>query len=191
MAVTPITGVCPTDCDTPLTFPAIAADQNCTYTPTPSQLCDLFIMPTGATNPFTDWGASATATADSIDNTLGDNTKSIHLIGIGSVEAPEKQTQELPKFKSIVSNRTYSVVFQITNLDDENYAFLRSLQCSPSNYTFWYGNEAHVFGIASGIIPNSTDVDFVYPTGRESVETATITIQYDAKIDVERINNPY
>lgn len=197
---------CPDDCSV-FTFSALPTDPNCVTLPTTSEIGQLFIVPkltdgsgNYATNPFTDWGTGiintsgtpTTATAGAIDNTSIDNTKSHQLTGIGTLAAPEKQTQIMPGFVEITSLRTYTLNFEIKSLPDTVYNYLVQLQCNKvDSFLFYYADATYVYGSLTGIKPNKVDVDFVHEAGKASVTTATLMIQYDAIGDPERRLNPY
>lgn len=184
---------CPADCDTSLTLGAIDVAQDCTnYTQKYSQICDLIIQPDGATAPL-DWtGApTVTAVATQVDNadTLGGKSK--WLVGEGGIAAPEKTVDEYPKRKTKVNFRTYTLTFVVKNLSDDQYDFLRQLQCGVTDYKIWYANVGgHIFGGSTGIDPDSVDVDFIYSEGREDKEQATILISWEADGDPQRGNAP-
>lgn len=184
---------CPTDCSTPLLLPAIEQVQNCTnYKQAFSQISDLIIVPDGAPDPLDLTGApDAALVAASIDNMNVDNTKSRHIVGEGGVAAPEKITDEYPKRQSRTVFRTYTLTFNIKNLTDAQYEFLRALQCGWTGFSFYYANVGgHLFGDAGGILPASVDVDFPLAEGRDDKEIATLTITWDADGDPPRYNKP-
>lgn len=196
MALNVFSTVCPDDCSDVLTLPAIDVDQDCTgYADFRSQIGDLWIKPaTAADTPFTDWAdvfSAITANASAIDNTVTDNSKVKWLVGIGGVPAPEKTTQPRPKFRSKVTRRIYTLTFTVPNVSDANRAMGEALQCGDTNFTFWYGNEDHVFGKSAGIEPASVDVDFPLGEGEDDTETMIITITWEATGDPQRRNNPY
>jgi len=181
---------CPSDCDTDVQLPAIADEQNCTtYDITLSQVRDLYIIPTGATFPM-DW-AGGTAVAGAIDNSVTDNTKTKHLVGIGGVAEPEETIDQYPDGKTRVTKADYSLVMRILQLDDQNYEFLRAMQCGWTGFTILYGDRADkIFGKDGGIVIKSVRVVFPKGDGEDDRNHAVITIVWEAKGDPERKTNP-
>lgn len=185
---------CPSDCDTDVLLPAISQDQDCTtYVPKDSQVCDLFIVPSGAPDPF-DWtDPTAPEDAATIDNTEALNAAPKRLVGEGGVAVPEKQIIEYPKKKSRISDRDYTLTMRFRNLTDTMYAFLRQFQCGWTNFTFYYGTVGgRLFGKEEAGIPVlRVDVDFPLGEGRDDKEEAVLTITWNADGDPDRWDNPF
>lgn len=184
---------CPADCDTALVLGAIDVNQDCTsYQQKYSQVCDLIIMPDGATAPL-DWTSAPTVAAVSgaVDNADTVGGKSKHLVGEGGIAAPEKIADEYPKRKTKVNFRVYTLPFVVKNLSDDQYEFLRQLQCGNTDFKIWYANVGgHIFGGANGIDITSIDADFPLSEGRDDKESATVTVTWEADGDPERGNAP-
>lgn len=197
MALTAFDNVCVDNCTDEFEFLALDVDQNCPGEINLSQITDIWMKPNSAGAgevPFDNWvttGFTVLANPDAIDNTVTDNSKVKWLTGVGEVPASEKQIVSVQKFLKKTIKRVYTLTLTVYNLSNAQYEFLKSLQCNPLNYTFWYGNSAHVYGKATGIIPTATDVDFPLGAGESDVEMATLTIQWEAKTDPERKSNPY
>ena len=184
---------CPADCDDALDFGAIDVNQDCTaYQQKYSQVCDLIIQPDAANAPL-DWTGAPTvsAVAGEVDNTNTDGTKSKWLVGEGGVPVPEKITDEYPKRKSKTSFRTYTLVFNVKNLSDDQYAFLQQVQCGNTDFKIWYANVGgHIFGGTTGIDIASIDADLPLDESRDGKEVGTITITWDADGDPTRGDAP-
>lgn len=197
MAQTIFSNVCPADCTEEFLFPALDADQNCAGKPNLSQITDIWIKPNtaaDATVPFEDWvdgSFTVTANPDAIDNAVTNNTKVKWITGIGGIDAPDKTVVRVHKFQDVTLKRRFTLTYQIFNLSDAQYEFLRALQCNPTSFTYWYGNTAHVYGKAEGITPVQTDVDFILGAGEGDVEQANLTLVFEARVDPERKANPY
>jgi hypothetical protein len=185
---------CPEDCDTDVLLPAISQDQDCsTWVPKDSQVCDLFIVPTGAPDPFS-WTVPATpADATTIDNTEALNAAPKRLVGEGGIAVPEKRIIEYPKKKSRIADRDYTLQMRFRNLTDEMYAFLRQFQCGWTNFTFYYATVGgRLFGKQNAGIPvQRVDVDFPLGEGRDDKEEAILTIVWNADGDPDRWPNPF
>lgn len=201
--ITAFSNICPADCTAVYTFPATDTDQNCNGAFNASEITDLWMRPNAAVDNYpygtgvvADWGATTSTpivanTVSSIDNADTTNTKVKWLTFVGDLPASDKTTQTGIKFTTITVRRTYTLTGVITNLSDAQYDFLKGLQCNPLSFTFWYANTAHFYGKDTGICPTFVDVDFPLTSGEDSIESATITIQWKAKGEPERRNNPY
>jgi len=185
---------CPTDCDTDLNLPAIPAEQDCTsYDQLDSQICDLVIVPEGASNPFDfTTPTDPTLVVDGIDNSVTDNSKAKQLVGEGGIAEPEVEEQEYPKNKDKVVKRIYTLEMTFKNMVQAQYEFFQALQCGWTGFTFYYGNLAgKLFGdVTDGITPKS--VDCVMPLGaaRGDKQLAIVRITWEASGDPDRFNSP-
>ena len=195
MALTSFSNNCPPDCSDEFEFLALDTNQDCPFIPPLSQIGDVWFVPNGSDMyPFANWvdgGYTVLANPTAIDNTDTVNAFAKWITGIGEVAASEKVVFTTHKFQKVTIKRVFTLVLTIYNLSNEQYEFLRSLQCNPTNYTFFYGNSFHVYGKATGIIPTFTDVDFPLGAGEADVELATLTITWESKSDPERKSNPY
>lgn len=184
---------CPADCDTALMLGAIDVNQDCTnYVQKYSQVCDLIIQPDGANAPL-DWASAPTVTAvaNEVDNASTAGTFSKHVIGEGGIAVPEKIIDEYPKRKTKTNFRVYTLTFVVKNLSDDQYDFLRQLQCGSDAFKIWYANVGgHIFGGSTGIDILSIDADFPLSEGRDDKESATLTITWEADGDAQRGNAP-
>jgi len=184
---------CPADCDTALLLPALPEEQDCTnYEILKSQVSDLFIRPTGAPDIFASWATTPTYVADSVDNTVTDNSKTKWLVGIGSVAIPEKETVQYPKGKTKTKTRIYTLNFKVMNMDATTREFCRKLQCGSTDFSFYYGDRSDfAYGKAGGLTPKSIDVDMPQEGDENSSLFANIIITWEADADAERKTNPY
>jgi hypothetical protein len=183
---------CPADCSTDLDYLAIDVDQDCAPALLKSEVSDLFFVPTGAADPFTNFATTPTYTASSIDNTDTTNAKTKHLVGIGDVPDPTETEVILPKGKVGLSDKTYTLNFTVMNMSDAQYLFLQQLQCGVLNFTFYYADRADkLFGIQGGIVPSSIRVRMPKARGEASTSQANIIITWTADGDPDRRTNPY
>jgi hypothetical protein len=183
---------CPTDCDEINTLPAIPEEQACaSYEQTLSQIGHLYLMPTGAANPWANWGTTPTAPNGNIDNTEGANAKSKWLVGIGEIPAAEKTQTEYPLRKSKQTDRLYTLTFRVPNLSDALYNFLRKMQCGYLGFTFWYGDlGGWLYGLSAGLVPDFVTVTFPKGEGNADKNVAIIRLSWRATGDPERRANP-
>lgn len=181
---------CAADCDDEILLTAIPEIQDCTsYTRQLAQICDLFIMPTGATNPLASWSTTPTAVAGAIDNTEELNAKCKWLVGKGRITATE--TIDLyPKRKKKVSEILYRLEFDVFDIDN-HYDFLRLLQCGGTGLTFWYADLAdYIYGLTGGIPPETFGARNSASFGDEDKAQWTIFAEWTADGDPERRVNP-
>ena len=184
---------CPDDCTDVNLLPAITAEQDCTgYEQGLSQVCDLYILPSGAGDIFDAWEDPLVATADSVDNTSTNNTLAHWFVGEGGVADPEEIIDEYPKLKRKISERLYTLTFRVKNLVQAQYDALRQFQCGDTSFTFYYGDLAgYVYGIRGGIPPESVDVDFPHGGGNTDKNVAILTITFRLTTDSDRFTNPH
>ena len=193
MAINTTLTSCPDDCADSFNLAAIPASQNCaSYPQTLSQVAHLYIRPTGATNPWTNWSTTPTLTSNSIDNTEALNAKTKWLVGIGEIAAPEKTVVEYPLDKRRTTDRLYTLNFRILNLSAAQYNFLRQLQCGTLGFTFWYGDLGDwLYGISAGLTPEFINVQFPKGEGNTDKNEARIILSWKANADAERRVNPH
>ena len=165
------------DCSTDFLLPALPTDPNCVAGYQKSEITILLMMPTNATKP-TDW-TSRTDWEAVLANDNTDNTKGKYLRGIGSLPAPEVTTVRVVDAVDIITYKEFTITHKIRALTDVKYNYLKSLQCNPTNYTFWYYTKAdYLFGGSTGIQPFSTDVNFIYDEGKTSIVEAQLVIKW-------------
>lgn len=181
---------CAADCDDVILLTAIPEIQDCTsYVRDLSQIGDLYIMPTGATNPLTSWATTPTATAGAIDNTEALNAKTKWLVGKGRVVSTPK-VESYPKGKSRVTEIKYRLEFDVFDITN-HYDFLRLLQCGGTGLTFWYGDNADfIYGLTGGIPPEQFGATNTAAYGDEDKAQWTIFAEWTADGDPERRVNP-
>lgn len=178
---------CPEDCDTELLLPAIEADPDCdsavNYV---SQIEDLVIFPEGVAVP-----ADPSVTVDmttAIDNTVADNSKAKHLVGIGGIAEPEESTRPRPRGREKVTKRTYTGTFRDENVTDAKYELFRKMQCGYTDCKLLYANEGHIFG---PIQPKKITVKLPLSESRDDVEVAIIEFTWEADGDPPRYATPF
>lgn len=183
---------CPDDCADELLLPAIAAAQDCGIAPKLSQIVWLYLTPPGATVPFTHSGGTATAVSGAIDNTLGDNSKSIALYGKGGIAEHEGIPYEAPGGATLTVYRDYTLTFRVVPTEIALYNLLKALQCGNTGYTFWYGNLAdQLFGDTGGIKVKDINVQMPHGEGATDFQEAQIIITYrTSNGDPLRFTNP-
>jgi hypothetical protein len=182
---------CPEDCEEGLLYGPIDEDQDCIdYAQELSEVSDLYMIPTGAPDMFAAFATTPTYVADSIDNTVSDNSAGKWLVGIGEVPAADKVQTPYPKGKQKTTERTYALTFTVFNMSDLQYTFLQQVQCGGTGFTFYFADLGDsVYGKQGGIEPSFVDVDFPKASGQ--TRRAVITLQWKAKGDPFRKINPF
>lgn len=199
MAINTIPNICPTTCTDGVLFPATAADPTCSsFAVFDSQIDGLYIRGKTAApaSAFSDdpflWADIANSVPANIDNTLTDNTKAKFLMGEGGVAVPEKTTIEVHSLKNITTKRRYQLTYLIKDMSDANYDLCRAFQCGDTNIKFYYTDlGGKVYGIDGGLEPVFVDCDMPKDAARGAINQATIIIEWEAKYDPERKDNPY
>lgn len=184
---------CPSACGGTLNYGALPEDPNCVSVPPLAEIQHVYIQPTGATAPF-DWSTptAPTAVSGAIDNTTTDNSKTKHLVIIGSQVDPEETIYNGPGGSQVVSNRRYTMNGRTPITAQSIYDFLKQIQCNNLNFVFWFGTRGgYLFGGENGIYPAASNARFPKNEGNESVEEGTIILTYDSDNgDPPRTPNP-
>jgi hypothetical protein len=186
-------------CASPVTLPALPADPCCITPPGYSQISTLIITPCGAEDPFVLETGDVVLVPGEIDNTNADGTKSKMLIGQGGIGDHEPTIYDGPFRKQIVSNRTYSMEFEVSLGDAAAYDFLLRLQCNFQNFRFWYQDLAGwLYGTVNaalatdfgGITPSFVNVQMPKGAGRDDLGTANVLSNWEAETDPVRYLSP-
>lgn len=186
---------CPTDCATDNLWPAIPADQDCpSYEKTLSQVSELIIVPDTATDIWDDWTGDypdPVFTLGTIDNTAGDNTAAIRIVGIGGVAEAEETLLQYPKLQEKVDEETYTLNFRVLNMSNAMNDLFDKLECGALNFTFFYIDLSdYVYGFEGGIVPYSVDVQRPHGAGNDDRLFADIIITWKATNEPDRANLP-
>lgn len=171
---------CPSDCST-VFLPAIEDDQNCAPLPKRSQICGLIfaqgVLPTDWTDP----------TTYNILNDVSAIDAAKYVVGSGGLGDPDEEVVEGPKDQDVVANRTYTLEFNVFNLSDAHYDFLRTLQCGNTDFVFWFESIAgYMYGGAAGICPKSVTARLPKENSRTAYDSGNITITFEALNDPDR-----
>jgi hypothetical protein len=107
---------------------------------------------------------------------------------VGSKPAPEYTTLELSNNRKVVSIKTHTVDFKIDEVNEENYEFLRAMECGQQ-VKAWYATDDYIYGGTDGISA-SIYMDDIIPEGIKELETFTGKLQWDYRFHPERNDNP-
>lgn len=170
-------------------LPELEPDQDCCpEDPKNSQICGIYFDPCN-NYPMATWDdAGVLAWSANIDNT--DTTDKIkYLVGEGSIGDPEEVVIELPKGREKVTKYTYTMELVVKCLSDKNYNFLKAIQCGEKTVdNIRYETVGlRFFGGVDGVKIKSMKVKFPHGGGRDDVESATVTITWDACGEAPRL----
>lgn len=171
---------CPSACGAALNYGALPEDPDCVSVPPLSEISDIYITPTGATDAFDYSGGDPVAVSGGIDNTDTANAKTKHLVVIGSQSDPEESVYSGPKGAQVVNKRRYTVEARTPITAQSIYDFLRQIQCNNLNFTFRFATRGgYLFGGEDGIRPASSNARFPKVEGEEGVEEGILVLAYD------------
>ena len=189
--------ICPADCNDDLNLGPLDEDQDCTnYNLFKAQVCDIIIKPNSAANSPIIWEEAspyeAQAVLEEIDNASIDGTKSKKFSGIGGIAEPEEIIENYPKEKTKVTGRTYTLIYDVLNLTDDQYYTLRQFQCGWTSFRFWYVSlGGFIYGGTDGIEPKSVKATFPKDAADGAKDKCTITIVWEADGDPDRNHTPF
>jgi hypothetical protein len=173
----------------------LAADPDCIVVPDLSQVSDLYITPTGASDAFDypSGGGDPSATSGNIDNTVTDNSATKWMVGKGGVAEPEETEYIAQKGTKVITKRRYTLTFEVIVSDNSIRELLRQLQCNWKSFTFRYATRGGwVFGGEDGIAPAFVNAQLPLGDGDEDNELGRIIIEFEtANGDPPRHVDPY
>lgn len=189
---------------------ALPEDPECCPVNELGQICGIYLDPC-CLNPIPvvynpgrilEWAAA------SIDNSDTSGEKVKYLVVEGSKGAPDDTITELPKGKSKVTKRTYTIEIEIKcDTEDvivtvpesggslQSYGsidnFMRRVQKGEVNFCFWYETlGGYFYGDQAGITPTLINAFPVHENDKDSVRTWNLTISWEALCDPIRTLNP-
>lgn len=171
---------CPSACGATLNYGALPEDPNCVSVPPLSEISDIYITPTGATDAFDYSGGDPVAVSGGIDNTVTDNSKTKHIVVIGTQGDPEETIYAGPKGAEVISKRRFTLEARTPITSQSLYDFLRQIQCNNLNFVFRFATRGgYLFGGENGINPASSNARFPKVEGEEGVEEGILVLSYD------------
>lgn len=172
-------------CEGNISLPAICTDQDASLSPLLSQVCGLLILPCGAQGPSS-W-VSASAMESIIDNTVTDNSAGKWLVGRGGIDRPGEIIVNTGKIHRQVSQRLYTLTYEINIRDNGAYGFMQTLQRNYTAFTFWMNTRGgRLFGGHSGIKPDFVTAWAEYGEESDDIERGYIELQWRADGDPAR-----
>ena len=165
--------LCPTGCTSSAPAPNF---DDCNPQIEFGEISRIFI--TNKDYPFTNIEDVAEWTAR-LSNTSTDVNAIRELVVIGQKPAAEGERMRISDGRRITMPKTHSVTAKIDELNDENYDWLRYMECNDQ-YLMWYKAGSYVFGGNDGISA-SIGANHVIPEGDKEMQTIEISAEWDAK----------
>ena len=150
----------------------------------------IFWHPTLGTAP-TNWGAGMAAIDFNIDNTDATDVAQKQIFGVGDLPAPEFQSVVVNNFNSVDIAGTWTLNFDLYDIGDDTYDYLRKLECSKVKPQFIFSTVGgYLYGKDGGITPTQIRLSPVLERGEESVERWSLIITWKGQTAPDRVENP-
>jgi hypothetical protein len=167
-----------------------AATQNCNSVVQSEVNSILFWHPTLGTAPL-NWGPSMVLLDFDIDNTDATDVKQKQIFGIGDMPAPEFQTVVVNNFNSVDIAGTWTLNFDLFDIGDDSYDYLRKLECSTVKPQFIFSTVGgYLYGKDGGITATQIRLSPILDRGEESVEKWSFVITWKSQTAPDRVPNP-
>ena len=108
---------------------------------------------------------------------------------IGSKPAPTRESIEISGNRKVWSPATHTIAIAIDETNDENYEFLRTLECNGF-YKMWYSAGKYLYGGNDGIDVDQMFLDDIIPESRKELDKFIGAAEWEAQFHPERILNP-
>lgn len=103
------------------------------------------------------------------------------LFGIGSIADPNRPSVVLSRRRNKYSDAEYTLVFNVDDTGEDNWAFLQGIPAGGQTYAVWFGTEERLFGGNAGI--EATIVaDFNIPESAQELMKIKLTVTWKATI---------
>lgn len=176
---------CPTNCESalpPVNFSA------CAPTILESEIVRVFIARPNAA-AFTNW-EQATEWTERISQTdVADQDAIRVLTVIGDKPAPTSTPRDISNGRTITPFKEHTVNVTIDDVTDENYEFMRQLECGGQVKAWYETAGGKLYGGNEGITKARLSLDDILPSGEE-IETLQGTLTWRNKFHPERTDSP-
>lgn len=176
--------VCPTTCESslpPVNFSA------CAPTILESEIVRIFVARATAA-AFTDWNL-ATEWETRISQTDIANEDAIRVLTvIGDKPAPTSTPRDISNGRQVTPFKEHTVNVTIDDVTDENYEFMRQLECGTQVKAWYETAGGKIYGGNEGIT-GRLNLDDILPSGDE-IETLQGTFTWRNKFHPERVDSP-
>ena len=166
------------------------AAQNCNSVVQSEVNSIIFWHPTLGTAPL-NWGPSMVLLDFDIDNTDATDVKQKQIFGIGDMPAPEFQSVVVNNFNSVDIAGTWTLNFDLFDIGDDTYDYLRKLECSTVKPQFIFSTVGgYLYGKDGGITATQIRLSPILERGEESVEKWSFVITWKSQTAPDRVPNP-
>lgn len=139
--------------------------------------------------PFTDWTQAAEWIARISETSTAGDDYIRALTVIGDKPVPTSVLKDISNGRKIVIGKDHIINFTIDDISDDNYEFMRELECG-GEFRFWYETEGgRMFGGNEGVVAR-VRLDSQLNRGREEIAALVGVIEYRRKFTEERTVSP-
>jgi hypothetical protein len=176
---------CAGDCDVTL---APVKFNDCQPVVAFSEIRRIFIAKKGAA-PFNNWKAAGEWIARISETNITGDDYIRALTVIADKPAAASVFKEISNGRRVVIGKDHTINFTIDDVSDENYEFMRTLECG-GEYRFWYETEGgRMFGGDDGFLAR-VDANSVLNRGRDEIEIINGVMTWRTKFSPERAISP-
>lgn len=183
---------CPSDCENP-ELPAVNfSDCPEAFAEELSQISEVLVSVEDPENPGqplyapTDPSSAADWIAAFADTGAGIR----RLIGIGNIPRPESNVRDISKRRKKAGLKTYTLNFNIDEVTQENYDFIRTLSCG-AKLVIWYATlGGYVYGGATGFTVNVVASDPVWEEDQNAYVRLELVLEWQSKCAPTRAAYP-
>jgi len=176
---------CTLDCNA--TLPVVKFNR-CAPNVVFSEIRRIFIAKLNAA-PFANWKAAGEWIARMSETNVVGNDYIRALTVIGDKPAATSVVKEVSNGRRVTIGKDHTLNWTIDDVTDENYEFMRALECG-GEYRFWYETEGgYMFGGNEGFT-SRVDANDVLNRGRDEIETINGVLSWRSKFHPERAISP-
>lgn len=176
---------CPETCEG--TLPPVNFS-NCAPTILESEIVRVFVARLNAA-PFTDW-KSATEWTERISQTdVADQDAIRVLTVVGDKPAPTSTPRDISNGRQVTPFKEHTVNITIDDVTDENYEFMRQLECGAGVKAWYETAGGKMYGGNTGLEKSKLNLDDILPSGDE-IETLQGALTWRNKFHPERTDSP-
>tara|TARA_R110002096_G_C14481206_1_gene713857 strand:+ start:176 stop:760 length:585 start_codon:yes stop_codon:yes gene_type:complete len=140
---------------------------------------------------ITNWGSSLATGDFDIDNTDATDVKMKRLFGVGDMPAPEFSSVTVNNFNQVDIAGTWTLNFDIYDVGDLSYDYLRKLECGKVKPQFVFTTVGgKIYGDGDGITATQFRLSPVLERGEESIEKWVLSITWKSQTAPDRVDNP-
>ncbi len=141
---------------------------------------------------ITNWGDPTFASGDfDIDNTDATDIKQKRLFGVGDMPSPEFQSVTVNNFNQVDIAGTWTLNFDIYDVGDLSYDYLRKLECGKVKPAFVFTTVGgKIYGDGDGITATQFRLSPVLERGEESIEKWVLAITWKSQTAPDRLDSP-